>query len=567
MAVTFAPDLIVTNAKIVTVDEPFSIVEAMAVHDGKVVALGSSLDVEALAGPQTAVRDLGGRCVVPGQMDNHVHFVLAGMDALQGTAKVDIATCQSIDEILQELGSRASVTPEGEWIGTSCMYRGALQDGRFPNRHDLDKVTTDHPVYIFQSGKNVIVNSRALELAGITRDTPNPTEPEGWIVRDEAGEPTGHLIAGAADRARKAWWEQLGQPVKKWDFLYFDQDTQLRAIEAQQAIYHACGVVGVRDMGVSVDELDTFVEARRRGLLKVRTDLILGLPARYMEVADVEESVRRYFGPKQHLGDAMLKIGGIKLVVVNDGWWAYSAEKVRALIHLYNRLGWNMAIHINTGGADDSTELVIATLEEADAERPIAGRRFSFEHGFGLMRPEHVERTRELGVIIGANPLLAYYASARSLRMNEIMEQVRIAKMSEKDGWKRTVRDWGMPMRSWLEAGVTVTGGSDNPAVVYDLERPFLSQYSALTGVTMAGTLLEDEALTREQMLRMYTINNAYACWQEDVRGSLEAGKLADFVVLDRDILECPPEEVAELKVLATYVEGEQVFERSEGAG
>lgn len=564
MAIAFAPDLVITNAKIVTVDGVFSVAEAMAVYDGKIVALGSSAEVEALAGPGTVVRDVGGRCVVPGQMDNHVHFMLAGMDALQGTAKVNIATSLSIDEILREIAARAAVTPKGEWIGTSCMYRGALTDGRFPTRHDLDKVTTDHPVYIFQSGKNVIVNSTALALAGITRDTPNPVEPEGWIVRDEAGEPTGHLIAGAADLARKRWWERLGQPIKKWDFLYFDQDTQLRALEAQQAIYHACGVVGVRDMGVSPDELDAFIEARRRGLLKIRTDLILGLPARYMDVADVEESVRRYFGPKQHLGDAMLKIGGIKLVVVNDGWWAYSPEKVRALIHAYNRHAWNMAIHINTGGADDSTELVISTLEEADADRPIAGRRFSFEHGFGLMRPEHIERARRLGVVLGANPLLAYYASARSLRMNEIMEQVRIAKMSEKDAWKRTVRDWGMPLRTWMEAGVTVTGGSDNPAVVYDTERPFLSQYSALTGETMAGTLLEGETISREQMLRMYTINNAYACWQEDIRGSLEPGKLADFVVLDRDILECPAEEVAELKVLATYVEGDQVFERSE---
>lgn len=566
MSVGFAPDLVLTNAKIVTVDGDFSVVEAMAVYDGKVVALGSSGEMSNLVGPGTTVRDLGGRCVVPGQMDNHVHFLLAGLDALGGEAKVDIATSQSIEEILREIGQRAAVTPKGEWIGTSCMYRGALAEGRFPTRHDLDRITTEHPVYIFQSGKNVIVNTMALELAGITADTPNPTEPEGWIVRDEDGQPTGHLIAGAADMARKRWWERLGQKVKKWDFLYFDLNTKIRALAAQQEIYHACGVVGVREMGVSPDELEAFVEAHRRGILKTRTDVLLGLPARYLKTDEVVESVNRYFGPQQHLGDSMLKLGGIKLVVVNDGWWAYSQEKVRTLIHTYNRLGWNMAIHINTGGADESTELVISTLEEADKENPIAGRRFSFEHGFGLMQPDHIARAARLGVVFGANPLLAYYAAARSMRMNEIMEQVRIAKMSEKDAWKRTVRDWGMPLRDWLDAGLKVTGGSDNPAVVYDTDRPFLSQYSALTGNTMGGTLLEGQELTREQMLRMYTINNAYSCWQEDIRGSLEVGKLADFVVLDRDILECPTESVAELKVLATYVGGELVFERSEMA-
>lgn len=563
MTIEFAPDLILHNGKIITVDDNFLITEALAVFGGKIVAIGSSEEVKSLAGKRTKLVNLKGRCVVPGQMDNHVHFILAGMDAIGGKAKVDIATLNSIEGILGAIHDRIKTTPPGEWIGTSCMYRGALEEGRFPTRHDLDKVSPNHPVYIFQSGKNVIANTYALKLAGITRDTPNPTEPEGWIVRDEHGEPTGHLIAGAGDMARKRWWENLNQPIKKWDFLYFDRETQFEALKAQQRIYHSCGVVGVRDMGVPVDELETYIEANRQGILKIRTDVILGLPARYMEIEDIKETLRRYFGPKQHIGDTMLKIGGIKLVIVNDGWWAFGPEKVKFLIHEYNRLGWTVPIHINTGGADESTELVISTLEEANKENPIAGRRFSFEHGFGLTQPDHIKRTSKLGVIIAANPLLAYYASARSLRMNEIMEQVRIAKMIEPDAWKRTVRDWGMPIKDWFKAGAIVTGGSDNPAVAYNPERPFLSQYSALTGDTLAGVLLKGQEISREQMLRMYTINNAYAVWQEDIRGSLEVGKLADMVVLDRDILTCDVKEIRESKlVMQTYVGGELVYER-----
>lgn len=558
----FAPDLILTNGQIVTVDKVFSVAEALAVYDGKIVAIGKTDEVRALRGRRTETVDLRGRCVVPGQMDNHVHFVLAGLDALGGEAKVNIATLQSIDEIVAAIKRRVDDTPAGEWVGTSCMYRGALTDGRFPTKHDLDKVAPKHPVYIFQSGKNVICNSYALQLAGITGKTANPTEPEGWIVRDEHGEPTGHLIAGAADMARKAWWRHANKPIKKWDFLHFDQDVQVDALLAQQQTYHSCGVVGVRDMGTSVDELDAFTEAHRRGMLKTRTDLVLGLPARYMSEEDIGAAVDSYFGPRQHLGDNMLRVNGIKLVVVNDGWWAYSPDKLRFLIDKYNSRDWNMAIHINTGGADDSTDIVISALEEAGKVHPINGRRFSFEHGFGLQKPEHYDRARNLGVTLGANPLLAYYASARSMRMNQIMEQVRIAKMSENDPWKRTVRDWGMPIKDWFAAGATVTGGSDNPAVVYDPEHPFLSQYAALTGDTLAGVLLPGQGITREQMLRMYTINNAYACWQEDTRGSLEVGKLADMAVLDRDILGCPDNEVAQLKVLQTYVGGELVYER-----
>ena len=280
-----------------------------------------------------------------------------------------------------------------------------------------------------------------------------------------------------------------------------------------------------------------------------------------MTEQEILTSLECYFGPKQHLGNNVLKIGGIKMVVVNDGWWAYSPEKARFLIREYNRRGWNMSIHINSGGAGDSSELVIAALEEANRENPISGRRISFEHGFGLGNPDHIRRSKALNIIFGANPVLSYYASARSMRMHEIMEQVRIAKMTETDPWKRTVRDWGLPLRDWIDAGLVVTGGSDNPAVVYNPEQPFLGQYSALTGNTLAGVLLPGQTVTREEMLRMYTINVAYSCWQEDILGSIEKGKLADMVVVDRDILNSADEEIRDLQVLQTYIGGELVFE------
>ena len=300
---TFAPDLILYNGKIATVDAAFSIQEAVAVYDGKFVAVGSTSAVKELAGKGTKLVDLKGRCAVPGQFDNHVHFLLAGMDALGSKAKVDIANLQSIEEILDAIRKRAAATPKGEWIGTSCMYRGALKEGRFPTRHDLDKVAPDHPVYIFQSGKNVIANSYAMKLAGIDQGTPQPTEPEGWIAKDASGQPTGHLVAGAGDMARKAWWAKLGQPIKKWDFLYFDRETQIAAIEAQQAIYHSCGIIGVRDMGAAPDELDAYIEAKRRGVLKLRTDVILGLPFRYLSQQQAAAALDSYFGPKQFLGE------------------------------------------------------------------------------------------------------------------------------------------------------------------------------------------------------------------------------------------------------------------------
>ena len=562
MPIEFCPDLILKNGRIVTVDADFSIAEAVAVYDGKIVAVGSAAEITPLAGRRTRIVDLQERCVVPGHYDNHVHMLLAGLDALGGKAKVNIATLPSIEEILDAIAQQAAVTPKGKWIGTSCMYRGALKEGRFPNRYDLDKVAPDHPVYIFQSGKNVICNSYALQLAGITSQTMQPQEPEGWINKDKNNEPTGHLIAGGGDMARMAWWRHEGLPRKKWDFLYFDRETQIEAIAAQQAIYHACGIVGAREMGCSIDELDAFIEADRRGVLRTRMDIVLGLPMRYMSHDEIASAIEAYFGPKQHVGSPMLRIAGIKLVVVNDGWWAFSKDKLRFIIIELNKRGWNMAIHVNTGGGEEPAEAVLSALEEADGELSVAGRRFSFEHGFGLIRPDHIERAKKLGIVFGANPLLAWYASARSLRMNEIMEQVRIAKLSQSDPWKRTVRDWGMPLRDWFAAGMMVTGGTDNPAVVYDETQPFLCQYSAMTGQTLAGVLMPGQHATRKEMLRMFTINNAWSRFQEDILGSIEPGKHADFVVLDRDILTCPDDEVRTLQVLQTWVGGELVHDK-----
>jgi predicted amidohydrolase YtcJ len=554
------PDLVLYNGKIVTADRDFSIREAVAIHGVRLVAVGDDRAVRALGAAREL--DLQGRTVLPGLIDNHTHQLLAGLDTPAAGVKVNVASLQSIEEIITALRAQAARTPPGEWLVTSCMYRGALREGRFPNRHDLDRAAPEHPVYVFQSGKNIIVNSYALRLAGIDRDTPDPADPEGHIVRDAAGEPTGHLIAGAADQARRRWWEQRGCQPKMWDFLYFDQATLLRALAAQQAIYNACGIVGTRDMGVSPDEMAAYQAARAQNSLTVRTNLIVGLPARYVSTEAVVAALQGYFGPKQPLGDEWLRLGGLKLVVQNDGWWAYSLEKLNAMVAEANRAGWTLAFHVSSGTAGDATEAVLAALEAADREVPIAGRRFSYEHGFGLIQPDHFRRVARLGMIVAANPLLAYYGAIRSFKMAEVLEQIRIAKVAVGGGMERAVYDWGMPMRSWLEAGLVVTGGSDNPAVVYDVERPLLGMYAAVTGETLAGVLLPGQAVAREQAVRMWTINNAFATFEEHLKGSLEPGKLADLTVLSDDFLSVPAERIPDIKVTLTMVGGRVVYER-----
>jgi predicted amidohydrolase YtcJ len=554
--------LILHSGQVLSLEPDPSPVDAVAVFRDRIVAVGNTEDVLSLAGPGTRIVDLAGRTLVPGFMDNHTHYLLAGLDAPEVGVRVNVSECRSIAEQLSRIADKVATLQPGEWVITSCMYRGPLDVGRFPDRRDLDTVAPDNPVYVFQSGKNIIVNSIALGLAGIDRDTADPSEPEGHIVRDADGDPTGHLIAGAADLARSAWWAREGLPPKMWDFPYYDEETLIRAIEAQGRVYLACGVVGVRDMGLAVHELHAYQSAREQGRLPVRVDAVLGIPVRFLPTEEVERRIEEYFGPRPGFGDEWLRIAGLKFVVQNDGWWAYSVDKLSRAVRAANRAGWSMAFHVSSGDAPDALELVLSLLEEVDRDRKVAGRFFSLEHGLGLTRAEHIRRAKALGLVVAANPLLSHFGAGRTLAMHQALNGTRVTKESAADAHAAAAADWGLPLRDWHDAGLLVTGGTDNPAVVYDPEHPLRGMHVATTGKTLAGVLAPGQHVSRMEALRMWTVNNAIAMCQEKDRGTLRAGKLADMVVLSGDFLHCTDDEFDDLLVDLTVVGGQVVYER-----
>jgi predicted amidohydrolase YtcJ len=561
-------DLIVQGGRVHTLDEDSTTVEALAIADGRIVALGSSHELSGLIGSRTTVVNLHGRSVIPGLIDNHTHQLMAGLDTCEAGVKANVSTCTSIEEIKQVVSQAARDAKPGEWITTSCLYRGAINDGRFPNRHDLDGAAPNNPVYIADGGRNILVNTRALELAGITWRTPDPSNgdrevADGHIVRDEDGIPTGHLIVGAGDLARRRWWVRLGQPIKMWDFLDFDQDTNVRALQAQMRIFNAAGITGTRDMGVSAREIEAYMELARRNEVTVRTDLIIGVPVQHLPTREILAVLDSYIGPKQGFGDEWLRIGGLKIVAQNYGYWSMQPEKLRTVILEGHRRGWSFAIHGTPGDIGNDIEVILSAMEEANREFPLAGRLWSYEHAFGLIDPDHMRRLSAFGVTIAANPALSYFGAGRAIKMHETMQSLRLVKDAVGlTSLERTVREWGQPVRSWLGAGLLVTGGTDCPAVSYDPEQPLLGLWSTFSQETLAGTLMPGETIDRETALRIWTINNAAAMGQQHLKGTLEPGKLADLVILSADPLEVPDEDFLSITVHETIVGGRTVYAR-----
>ena len=556
-------DVVLHRGTVLTVDPRGTVTDAIAIKGDRILAVGRAQDLLALRGESTQLVDLQGDTVIPGMIDNHTHQLLAGLDRVRG-GKVNIAHCSSIAEIKALIATRIEGLSPGEWVGTSCMFRGALQEKRFPNRFDLDEVAPDNPVYIFQSGKNLIANTLALRLAGIDADTLDPTGPDysaGHIVRNADGHPTGHLIAGAGDLARRRWWEAQRQPMQKWDFLHFDQSVYESAVLAQMRVFNAAGITATRDMGVSAPEMAAYRAVAGRGAATVRTELIVGLPMRYVSIDEAQELIEKYDGPVQGEGNDLAWVGAFKFVLQNDGYWSHSPEKFRRLISVANRLGWRLAIHGAAVHDQAGWDLIMEALQSANAERPFAGRRFSLEHFIGTRRPEHFQLLREWQVIVAPNPTLSYFAAGRSFEMHKVMQEVRIARPSSMTPMEHARHEWGLPIRDWIDAGLTVTGGTDCPATTYDRRRPLLGMYAARTQQSLAGVLLPDQIVSPEEALRMWTINAAYSIFKEDRLGSLEPGKLADLTVLSGNPLRCTDDELLEIRIRRTLVSGRLVYD------
>ena len=548
------PDLIVHHGRIATVDAAFSIQEAMAVSEGRVVRIGPAAAVLSLRGPDTEVIDLEGRLVLPGLIDSHVHPLGAAMHEWDH----EIPPMESIADVLDYVRSRAETLDDGAWIVVRQVFITRLAERRYPTKAELDAAAPHNPV-VFSIGPDASVNSLALALSGIDKDF-RPASTTARIERDPAtGEPTGILrnagqFVKAAPTSRAATDE--------------DRDARLEALLRD---YNSVGITGIIDRGATADTLARFASLRSQGRLTVRV-----AASHTLSPGDGIEKLRRTIA---ELGrhplrapDDMLRLVGLKMwldggmltgsALMREPWGVsriYSIEDPRyrgmrfiepdlleQIVAAASENGLQFTAH---SVGDAAVAELLRVYEKVDATTPVRPLRHCLTHA-NFVADDSIALAARLGATMDVQPVWLWLDSRVLL---DQFGQERLRSFQ--------------PLKPLFDAGVVIGGGSDHMQRIgaaravnpYD---PFLGMATAVTrlGRGLAEPVHPEHAISREQAIRFYTVNNAYLMFLEERTGSLEPGKLADFIVLDRDILACPPHEIREAKVLRTFLGGRQVF-------
>ncbi len=546
-----AADLILHNGRIVTADAKFSIAQAISVTGGRIDRVGTNDEVLKGRTAATQVVDLKGRMVLPGLIDAHVHALGAGLSEY----KRKLPPLNSIGEIQAFIRERARTTPAGEWIVVPRTLPPRLKEQRFPTKADLDVVTT-HPV-AFDGSYVWGANTMALKMSGITRDTPNP--PGGEVVKGPDGEPNG--ILRNANRLLKGVPRELG---------YSDQEKQ-DALETMLKLYAAAGLTAVGDRAVTEEDVAVYQKLKAAGKLPVRVVMTWRIDASRDVDAVVREVRERPWTTNQ--GDDWLKFGTFKVTLDGGqsvgtayqrmpygeygrhlygqtnpdarGTLFVEPKKLTAIFSAARAKGWQLTSHVQGGAAID---ILLDVFEALDKEKPIRETRSQVMHG-SFMSAEAVARMKKMGILADVQPGWLH---------------LDVPALEKVFGY-RTMR-YFFPLQSFAQAGIVMAAGSDH-MIGHDKDKavnpfnPFFSMWMAITRRTTEGKVIyPEEKITREQALRMYTNGSSHLHFSEKKTGSLEAGKYADLVMIDRDLLTCAEDEIRAIQPLATMVEGKLRF-------
>ncbi len=548
------PDLILHNAKIVTVDEEFSVAEALAIRGDRIVAVGDDADVRGLAGPGTQQMDLQGRTVLPGLIDTHTHPLGAAMYEFDHT----VPDMQTIADVLEYFRRRAEVVPEGGWIRLQQVFITRLREQRYPTRAELDSVAPNHAAY-FRTGPDASLNSLALEFSGIDRDFRIPQGVLGRIERDPNGDPTG-IIRSGAHLIR--FEESQKRPTR--------QDKRGRLKELFAA-YNKVGLTSIADRNASSEAVDLYEDLLNAGELTARVFVSHAINAQD-PLEDIEAAISKLARHPKHAYDSMVWLRGIKFFMdggmltgsayMREPWgvsevYSITDPNYRGLRFVPPGKAYAIARLALVNGlqptahsvGDGAVHALIDAYSEINDEFRVRDMRPCITHS-NFMSPEAIERMAEVGIVADLQPAWLERDGAT------LLKQFGEARLR-----------YFQPYKSLQEAGVIVGGGSDHMQKVGSMRsinpyNPFFGMWIALSRQPRwtDQVMQPEQRVSRADVIRLYTINNAFITFTENERGSLEAGKLADLIVLDRDILECPLEDVKGIEVERTYLGGRPVY-------
>jgi len=569
-------DLILHHGRVVTVDKNWTVASALAVADGKILAVGDDATVLRLRGPRTEVIDLAGKSVMPGLIDSHVHPGSASMHEYSHP----IPDMESVEDVLDYVKARARAVGPGKWVSMSQIFITRLKERRYPTRAELDAAAPYNPVS-FSTGPDASVNSLALKISGIDKNFQSD-DPAAKVEKDPVtGEPTGILrSAGKYLKRDPVPLDMLPaeartiKPAGDTDRKPATPEDRAERLKQLFADYNSVGITGICDRNCGTDNMELYQKLLADGQLTVRIAMSrsVGNSGPVEKLTDAIRAVGRE--PLSRERGPMLRTVGIKCFLdggmltgsayMRDPWglskiYSIDDPEYRGLKYIPDEklvpmvraaVESNLQFTAHSVG-DGAVHALLSAYEEVNKSTPVASTRPCLTHS-NFMSQEAVEQAARLGVVIDIQPAWLWL-DGETLSLQFGQKRLR----------------YFQPLASLFAAGVTVGGGSDHMQKIGSLRSinpydPWLGMWIAQRRLPRGLTepLHPEEALTRDQALQFYTLNNARLMFLEDQIGSLEPGKLADLIVVDNDPLGCPLETLRDIKVLRTYVGGKLVFER-----